>query len=629
MNNNENSKVTQNSLSIVEKNRMRFHYPSHETIHKLFAGQVNQTPQNTALVYKDIHLSYIELNQRADILSRKLIDAGVKEDIVVCILLGQSIELIVAILAILKAGGAFMIIDPAYPQERIEFMLYDSGVAILLTKSENKRAVFFEGNIIDIETACLANYIPSDFQETTKSNSLAYVLYTSGSTGKPKAVMVEHRNLINTVYYLKSVIGVDTKTKVLQFFSPSFTVSYQEIFTTLLSGGTLYIAEDNTRNNIGELFDFIKETKINLLFLPSSFIKTISRQERYYKKLPVFVNHIVTAGEQLIITDGFLKYIESNKIKLHNNYGTSETNISAFHTIQYDEATRNNPPIGKPTANTYIYILDENLQLVDTDSIGDIYIAGDSVCRGYLNNRKLTLEKFISNPYHGGIMYKTGDLGRWLQNDEIMLMGRSDFQVNIRGFRIDVGEIEYHLLCFQGITEAVVVSKHGEDETDYLCAYIVEEERIQEEQIREYLLRKLPEYMLPKYIIKLNKIPKLPTGKVDRKLLIGNRINDCKERDLISEEVKDTQSIESKLKSIIAVMNKQDDVDFIFHGKSSIKSFGLDSLSFLRLVVLIEDAFNIEFDNSYLNIVNFETMEELIQYIEYKLTKKIPEEKNR
>lgn len=467
---------SRSSLVMTEENYVKRTYPVEKTIHQLFLDEVNKTPNNIALVFNNKKISYKELNDRADMLARVLADKGVKEDGIVGVLIWQSFELIIAMLAILKAGGAYMILEPDYPAQRIEYMLKNCGADILLTVEKYQKTMCFEGTILSIDKE-IQKYTDSYESVMVKSNALAYVLYTSGSTGNPKAIMEEHKNVVNAVNYLHSAIGDKGTRNVLQFFNPSFTVSYQEIFTTLLFGGTLHIVDGETRNNVGKLFDYISDMRINTIFLPSSYIKTISKEERYFKRLTSSLEHIITAGEKLIITEVFLEHLKNNDIKVYNNFGNSEVNLAALYTIPYTETRMDNLPIGKPSYNTYIYVLDENLKPVSIGCEGELYIAGDSVSRGYYNNKALTDKKFVADPFHGGIMFKSGDIGRWNENGYLELMGRRDFQLKIRGFRVEIGEIEYHLFQYPAIKEAAVVAK-GVEESNVLYAYIVSDEEI-------------------------------------------------------------------------------------------------------------------------------------------------------
>ena len=239
--------------------------------------------------------------------------------------------------------------------------------------------------------------------------------------------MEEHRNVGNVVYCLHSILGAEAVKAVLQFFSPSFTVSYQEMFTTLLFGGTYHIVEPVIRNNIGKLFDYIEQQKITTVFFPTSFLKVVAKEERYYKKLTSSLKHILAAGEKLIITREFLRHLEEKNIVLYNNYGISEVNMATIYPVPYTQNGMDNLPIGKPNFNTYVYILDKNKRPLPVDTWGELYISGDSVCRGYYNNPAMTAERFMEDLFHKGRMYKSGDIGKWNEEGQLVLQGRAYF----------------------------------------------------------------------------------------------------------------------------------------------------------------------------------------------------------
>ena len=355
------------------------------------------------------------------------------------------------------------------------------------------------------------------------ANDLCYVLFTSGSTGNPKALMEKHVNVVNVVNCLHHEIGCGSSNKMLQFFSPSFTVSYQEMFTALLYGATLYIADKERRNNVGKLFQYIKENEISTIFFPTAYLKTISKEPRFYRKLDACIDHIVTAGEKLIITEGFLEHLKRNNIKIYNNYGISEVNMSTLYEIPYDESRMDNLPIGVPIYNTYVYVLNEELEPLPVGCKGELYVSGEGVCRGYYKNELMTNQRFMKNPFHGGMMYKSGDIGMWDESGVLLVDGRADFQASIRGYRVETGEIEYILLNHPKVKEAAVVTKHLGD-LDELYGYYISEEEITQEELEEYLASKLPSYMVPSYIYRLSVMPKLPAGKIDRTLLMKGNI---------------------------------------------------------------------------------------------------------
>ncbi|HLP60306.1 MAG TPA: D-alanine--poly(phosphoribitol) ligase subunit DltA [Candidatus Deferrimicrobium sp.] len=359
--------------------------------------------------------------------------------------------------------------------------------------------------------------------------NLLYVIYTSGSTGKPKGVMLEQRNLINLIQHQFKHTNIDF-SRVLQFTTICFDVSAQEIFSTLLTGGGIYLIDKNTLGDIPALCENIARNNVRTLFLPASFLKFVSSEESYLKLLPSCIRHIVTAGEQPVINDNFRQFLQSNNVYFHNHYGPSEAHVVTALTMAPQNEIPALPSIGRPVANTGIYLVDKNSHLVPVGVAGELYIGGDQVGRGYLNNPELTSERFSKNhrsylSYRTNITYKTGDRARWLPDPAaegayiIEFLGRIDHQVKIRGFRIELGEIENRLLKHPAVKEAVVLVDDEAGEDKSLCAYIVADDETVIHGLRDYLAGELPDYMIPAYFIALEKIPLTPNRKIDRKAL--------------------------------------------------------------------------------------------------------------
>lgn len=507
---------------LYESNDTYAEYPMNKTIYKLFEEQVERTPQNVAVVYKDRQLTYRELNERANQLARVLREKGVVADSVVSIIIDKSLEMVIGMMGIMKAGGAFLPIDPEYPEKRILDMLEDSRTLIILAKENTIENISVSGCeilLLDRMMDALSEKPGKNLEPFAGPENLVYVIYTSGSTGKPKGVMLEHKNLVNLIYFEYQKTSIEFETKVLQFSTISFDVCYQELFSTLLKGGELHVIDNDKKRDIEQLFSFIQVNDIETVVLPTALLKFIMGEE-YAKKFPNCVKNIITAGEQLLVTDIFAKHLQENKIHLHNHYGPSETHVVSAYVMGPEEDIPSIPPIGKPISNTKMYIADRYLKPVPIGIVGEIYIAGDNVGRGYLNRPDLTLEKFVPNPFEPGTrMYKTGDLGRWLPDGNIEFLGRIDHQVKIRGFRIELGEIEKQLLSHESIREAVVVARNDNKGIKYLCAYIVGERLLTTREMRNYLSKVLPDYMIPAYFIQLDKMPLTPNGKIDRKAL--------------------------------------------------------------------------------------------------------------
>ena len=541
---------------IYEFNGTAENFPLQRTLHQWFADQASQEPDKIALLFMDAGIAYSELNERTDLLAQVLMAKGGGPDTIVALMVERSFEMVMGIIGILKAGGAYLPIDPVYPEERINYMLADSGVKMLVTAGnlEGEKVRRWEGEKVLLEeifrspknSSHLLTFLPS---YPLSPGNLAYVIYTSGSTGNPKGVMLQHGNLVNLLFWGFKFTDLDFSS-VLQFATISFDASFHEIFSTLLSGGKLTLIPEELRTDVPGLLNLIERNEIKTVFLPISFLKIIFNDPNHAQMFPGCVKHIQTAGEQVVISERFSNYLKTHGIYLHNHYGPTETHVVTSFTVDPSGEIPALPPIGKPLANTLIYILDRYLDLQPIGLVGELCIGGIQVGRGYLNNPELTFEKFIFNRSDRSnktyILYKTGDLARWLPDGNIEYLGRIDHQVKIRGFRIEPGEIETQLLDFNGIEAAVVVP--GEDEKDdkYLCAYIVAPIDIRVEKLRGFLLGRMPDYMIPAYFVPVEKIPLTHNGKLDIKALPVPKLTvgkDC---------IRPRNSLEEKLAEIWA-----------------------------------------------------------------------------
>ncbi|MCG7317691.1 non-ribosomal peptide synthetase [Brevibacillus laterosporus] len=504
---------------VVELNDTKTEYPD-KTIHELFVEQVEKTPDHIAVVLENKHLTYRQLDAKSNQLARFLRNKGIGPDRLVGLMMDRSIEMIIGILGILKSGGAFVPIDPAYPAERISYMLENSDVQILLTQQHLMHKNPSPIEIVDIQDSSIMLESMDHVANQNTSNDLFYIIYTSGTTGKPKGVMLEHKNMVNLMQFTFAKTNIQYKEKVLQYTTCSFDVCYQEIFSTLLSGGELYLITDDTRRNVEKLFTFIEREKISILSLPGAFLKFIFNDASFSKIFPTCVKHIITAGEQLVVTHELKRYLQNNQVYLHNHYGPSETHVVTTFTIDPNNEIPEIPSIGKPISNTSIYILDKEQKLQPHGIAGELFISGANVGRGYIYNAEMTAEKFSTNPFIANErMYRTGDLARWLPDGTIEYLGRIDHQVKIRGHRIELGEIESHLLNHKDIKEAVVIDRIDENQTRHLVAYIVQSKEVSDIDLRNYMGKTLPDYMVPSFFVSLEQIPLTPNGKIDRRSL--------------------------------------------------------------------------------------------------------------
>ncbi|WDV47159.1 amino acid adenylation domain-containing protein [Clostridiaceae bacterium M8S5] len=487
-------------------------------IHEIFESQVESKEKEVAVVDNNSQITYGKLNSKANSLARLLISKGVRKNTVVAMLIDKSIDAVIGILGILKAGAGVMIIDKELPEKRVAHMLKDSKAVILLTKEKR--------DVRDIRTLALNDV---DFKKYDSSNirmeynalDLLYMVYTSGTTGLPKGVMVNHRTIVNLLHHQNTNTNIDFKNnRVAQFASLSFDVCYQEYFSTLLNGGKLYVVDKHTKNDINKFMEYLGKNKIQIAMLPTAYFRLLSNYDMYIYKIPESLEHIIVAGERLVITEKIISFLRDKGIYLHNHYGPSETHVVTTYTIDYEKPLEVLPPIGRPVVNTNILILNENDSIQPIGVAGELCVAGDFLSRGYTNNKELMKQKFVINPYDKNqMMYKTGDLARWLCDGNIEYLGRIDKQVKIRGYRIELGEIENILEKHSKIDQAVVVAKEDDDMNKFLCAYIIKKSNISNKEIKSYLNQRLPEYMIPEYVIDIESIPTNKNGKIEKSKL--------------------------------------------------------------------------------------------------------------
>ncbi|MED2926253.1 amino acid adenylation domain-containing protein, partial [Bacillus thuringiensis] len=456
-------------------------------------------------------------------LARVLIKNGVKKESIVGILAEKSIEMIIGLMAILKAGGAFLPIDPQYPNRRINYMLEDSGSEILLVQNRRMNEIDFDGSIINLDNSSLYVEEQRNLGLVNREDNLAYVIYTSGTTGRPKGVLVNHFGVGNLKSMFENDMQIKEDDKIVQFASVSFDASVWEISMALLNGAELHILSDEVINNYIHFEEYINYQKITVATLPPVYVNNINIDKIKTLRL------LVTAGSQ--INKKLLGEI-ANKIEYINAYGPTETTIcSTMWKYEDNIAELYTVPIGKPIRNLKAYIVGKNNELLPIGVSGELCISGGSLARGYLNKEELTSEKFIDNPFEPRTkMYRTGDLARWMPDGNIEYLGRIDNQVKIRGYRIEIGEIEYQLLKLEGIKEAVIVDKSNENGEKYLCAYVTAERKVFAASLREKLTQILPAYMIPSFIIQIDQLPLTPNGKIDREAL--TKIKEIKQSDV-------------------------------------------------------------------------------------------------
>ncbi len=493
------------------------------TVPELFEAQVRRTPESVALVFGDVSLTYAELNDRVNRLARLLIGAGVGPGDIVALMVSRSVETIVALLAVLKAGAAYLPVDPNYPAERITYLIDDARPALLITNGVQVEAeidatvpiLLVGAPATRHALADLAGSNPCDEERVRplSERDAAYVIYTSGSTGRPKGVVVEHASVSRLVTDQIERFAVGSQTRLLQFASLSFDAAAWEIATALLCGGQLILATDDDRQPGAPLAALIHRHGVNLVSLPPSVVGVFPAETT----LPQDLTFIV-AGEAC---PPELVARWANERKMINAYGPTEATVCV--TMSDPLTAERRPPIGRPLANSRLYVLDGALRPVGVGVVGELYIGGPQVARGYLDRPGLTAQRFVADPFSsipGARVYRTGDLVRWTEDGQLDYVGRGDDQVKIRGFRIELGEIEAAVRSAAAATQVAVIVREDRPGDRRLVAYVVPETRTPEpSEVRAGVAAALPEHMVPAAIVTVAALPLTANGKLDRAAL--------------------------------------------------------------------------------------------------------------
>lgn len=509
---------------IVNFNNTNAAYPTAETLHELFERRVELAPKAIAVECEDQQLSYAELNTRANQLAHYLRGIGVSPDMLVGVLMERSVEMVVGLLAILKAGGAYVPMDPEYPAERIRFMLDDSGVRVLLTQAGLVAALpEHTARIIclDSDWSTIAAERSDNLSSGVTAGNLAYVIYTSGSTGRPKGAMVHHGGVVNCLYWMQETYQLNEADKFIFKTSLNFDPSVWELFWTLWVGATICIARPGGQLDNGYLIEQIQKRGCTSIYFVPSMLRVFLEEPGV--ELCHSLKRVICGGEALAreTIDRFYKLLPA---ELHHSYGPTETSIAATEWTCEPQTERRIVPMGYPLANTQTYVMDQALHLVPIGVLGELYIGGLGLGRGYLNRTELTAERFIPDPFSsvpGARLYKTGDLVRFLADGSLEFAGRVDHQVKLRGFRIELGEIEAQLSRHPAIKETVVIAREDRPGEKRLVAYVVgsREQSPPIDDVREFLQGHLPEYMVPAAFVVLKALPLMHNGKVDRRQL--------------------------------------------------------------------------------------------------------------
>lgn len=510
---------------LVEWNNTRTGYPRDSCIHELFEVQAGRTPDAVAVVFEDRHWTYAELNRHANKLARHLRSLGVGRETLVGICAERCLELAAGLLAILKAGGAYVPLDPAHPPEWLAFILQDASVSVLVTQTHLQQSLPRPV----AQTVLLESFWESYRKDGTSNPSrgagpgnLAYVIYTSGSTGNPKGVMIEHRSLSNQIEWMRTAFRFTERDRVLQKTTLSFDGSVWEFFVPLLSGACVVMSNPATSQDPALLIEEVRNYGITVIELVPSLLALLLEQGELEGCASL---RLVFCGGETLSREVQDKFFQSSRAELCNTYGPTEACMNATWHLCLRGDRRDFVPIGRPVANAQIYILDHRLQPVPIGVTGELHVGGESLARGYLNLPELTAVKFVPDPFSdkpGARFFKTGDLGRYLPDGSIEFLGRVDEQVKIRGFRVELGGIEAVLRRHAGIRDVAVLAHEDQPGEIRMVAYVVPaaSASLTIEDLRSLLRRKLPEYMMPSAFVLLDRLPLLPSGKLNRRALL-------------------------------------------------------------------------------------------------------------
>ncbi len=558
-------------------------FPDNTTIHKWFEERAENRPSATAIQFEQQTLTYDQLNQKANQMAHHLRKNGIDRETLVGVCLERSPEMIISVLAVLKAGAAYVPMDPEYPEERLHYMIEDSGLTHLITADNTiKRFNTTSVDYFNIDELRIPLQNESDKNPAVSVHplQLAYVIYTSGSTGNPKGVLLQHRGACNLITAMIDDYGVTPESRVLQFASFSFDASVAEIFLGILSGAALVLAHKETFLSTESLIPFLNQNRITTATLPPSLL-AITPPEKVNA-----LNTLISVGDKC--SWSLVEQWAPGR-QFFNGYGPTEATVGTCwgEVDQSMAADSPSPPIGRPIANVRVYALDRNLQPAPIGIPGEMYIGGVGVARGYLHRPGMTAEKFLPDPFSpqdGARMYKTGDLIRFLPNGLIEFIGRVDFQVKLRGYRIELGEIETAIKSEENVKDAVVLAREDQQGDKTLVAYVVGE--IKSDTIRERLREKLPEFMLPSAIVLMDAFPLTPNGKVNRKALPAPQADDI----MVEQITPPRTPQEELLAGIFADILRISDVGI----HNSFFDLGGHSLMATQLISRIRDTFNVE-----------------------------------
>ena len=565
--------------------------------------QAMRSRRELLTAYKDV--TYGDMRERVKALAARLRRHGVGSGTIVGLMVERGIDMVVGMLAIVEAGGAYLPLDPAYPRKRLEFMLADSGASLVVSHQALIRDFPYEGDWLAMDDPALQEPLDIDIEEwdRPKGDDLAYVIYTSGSTGTPKGVMVEHKAIANTLRWRRDFYQFDQNDTVLQMPSFSFDSSVEDIFTPLVSGARLVLQQQENRFDLPYLDRLLLDNKVSHILVVPNYYRML------LERLPYRLGRmrVVTVAGDHFGEDVVKRHMERlPHVELVNEYGPTENSVcSTVYRLEGPDAA---VLIGKPIANSACYLLDADLGLMPQGLAGELTLAGQGIARGYLNRVDMTHQRFVPNHLNGHErMYRSGDRGRLEDCGNIRFIGRLDRQVKIRGFRIETGEIERCLLEFDGLREAAVTAKERENQEKYLCGYVVAAtDAVGSEELREYLAGRLPDYMIPAHLLRLEAMPLTPGGKVDRNNL-------PEPDDVLGQEtiVPPADDIEEKLAKVWAAVLHMDAASLSV--EANFFELGGHSLRAMTLIGEMEKAFDVSVPLA--KVFNAPTVRQLALYL--------------
>jgi D-alanine--poly(phosphoribitol) ligase subunit 1 len=512
---------------IAEFNRTAHLFRDDVTLHALFEDQVTRDGSATAIIcdhdktFGTTTLTFAELNAKANQLAHLLRTVGVAPGSIVGLVVERSFSMIIGIVGILKAGGAYLPIAPDNPPDRLQYLLQDAGVRVLLAQHKTAQLGSFDGRIIDLESPDTYRGAAENPSSVNRPDDLAYVIYTSGSTGRPKGVMIEHRAVVNRLHWMQSAYPIGPGDVILQKTPYYFDVSVWELFWWATSGATLAFLRPGGEKLPMLLVDAIRRHRVTVLhFVPSMLNAFLEYLDGREVSGLASLRRVFASGEALMPAHvrKFNQLLgRKSDAKLTNLYGPTEATVDVTYFDCPTDDDFERIPIGRPIHNTRLSIIKDG-QLAPIGEAGELCLAGVCLARGYLNNPTLTAEKFTDNPAcPGERIYRTGDIARWLPDGNVEYLGREDHQVKIRGLRIELGEIENTIREFPGVSDCVVMVKRYSDSVILIVAYLVEKTELDHGSLKEHLKKRLPEYMVPSHFERIEEIPLTPTGKADRK----------------------------------------------------------------------------------------------------------------